>query len=70
MDYHEVETITWQSHTEEDRMKQFNLDQMRVENSVLETIKVKEFNREYGAYIGLDVHKDNISIGVAYSGPC
>ncbi|MDK1024215.1 MAG: hypothetical protein QGD92_08295, partial [Gammaproteobacteria bacterium] len=51
-------------------MKQFNPDEMRVENSVLDTIKVKEFNREYGAYIGLDVHKDNISIGVALPGRC
>jgi transposase len=49
-------------------MKKFNPDKITNEKSVLETLPEKSLPKEYAAYIGLDVHKDTISIAVAGHG--
>ena len=49
-------------------MKEFNPDQMSVEVSVLESTQKKALAKEYGAYIGLDVHQHTIAIAVARPG--
>jgi hypothetical protein len=49
-------------------MKEFNPDETSFEKSVLETVNKKALINEYGVYIGLDVHKDSITIVVALQG--
>lgn len=49
-------------------MKEFNPDQINVEKSVLEVAKKSMLDKEYGACIGLDVHKNSIAIAVTLPG--
>jgi hypothetical protein len=50
-------------------MKEFNVEAVQVETaSVLETIRQAQAERQYRAYIGLDVHKETIVVAVARAG--
>ncbi|MGB5517715.1 MAG: IS110 family transposase, partial [Gammaproteobacteria bacterium] len=50
-------------------MKEFNVESVRVETvSALETIRQAQTERQYPAYIGLDTHKDTITVAVAQAG--
>ncbi len=50
-------------------MKEFNAEAIRIEMaSALETVRQVQVVRDYPAYIGLDVHKETIVIGVAEPG--
>ena len=50
-------------------MKEFNAETVQVETaSALETIRQAQAERQYPAYIGLDVHKDTIVVAVARAG--
>ena len=50
-------------------MKEFNLETVHVETaSALETVRQAQAERQYPAYIGLDVHKDTIVVAVARAG--
>ncbi len=50
-------------------MKQFNAEQIQIETaSALGTVMQAEAMHQYPAYIGLDVHKENIVVAVARAG--
>ena len=50
-------------------MKEFNVEAVQVETvSALETVRQAQAERQYPAYIGLDVHKDTIVVAVAWAG--
>ncbi len=50
-------------------MRQFNAEQIQIETaSGLGTVRQAEAMRYYPAYIGLDVHKENIVVAVARAG--
>ena len=50
-------------------MKKFNPDEVRIETaSALDTVMEAGMAKCYGAYVGLDVHKETISVAVALAG--
>jgi transposase len=50
-------------------MKEFNAEEVRVETaSALESVLEAEQAKRYGAYVGLDVHKETIAVAVALPG--
>ena len=50
-------------------MKQFNAEQVKIETaSALDKVMQADTKGQYPAYIGLDVHKDNITVAVARAG--
>jgi transposase len=50
-------------------MKEFNVEAVRVETaSALETVRQGQAEHQYRAYIGLDVHKETITVAVAVAG--
>jgi transposase len=50
-------------------MKEFNAEEVLVETaSALETVRLAQAERQYPAYVGLDVHKETLAVAVARSG--
>jgi len=50
-------------------MKEFNPEQHRIETaSALEVVTSAGHQESHAAYVGLDVHKDSIAVGVAEPG--
>jgi hypothetical protein len=50
-------------------MEEFNTEAVRIETaSALETVRLAQADRQYPAYIGLDVHKETIAVAVAQAG--
>jgi len=50
-------------------MKEFNAEAVRIETaSALETVRPAQAERQYPAYVGLDVHKETIAVAVAPAG--
>ena len=50
-------------------MKEFNAEAVRIETaSALETVRAAQADRQYPAYIGLDVHQETIAVAVAVAG--
>lgn len=50
-------------------MKEFSAEAVRIETAAaLETVLQAQAERQYRAYIGLDVHKETIAVAVARSG--
>ena len=49
-------------------MKEFNVNEIATGSSVLDTITRGQTPREYGAYVGMDVHQHTIAIAVALPG--
>jgi len=50
-------------------MKEFNAEEVRIETaSALEIVRPAQVERQYLAYIGLDVHKETLAVAVARAG--